>query len=394
MNKPTPTTILNFFSDQFELINELFECHKKDGYLKSEIVNDICHNKSVKIDTLLKYGVIQELRNNYQINKYFSDFISFLLNDYKLDLPSSIEKYTDSINKIFIDLKRESEVNKLIQYINGLIQEIQEFVKVIEANTNKLLDETTELKANIKKIEYSAKVKKASHWIDFYIKPLNNILSKEHFNSVINLLFRISDYANQQRLDYKDFNIRRLFEILYEHTLSANENLLNHSEQLTKELLPLLETIQYEHPILSGLIEFIKHPNDYDDFLPKLISANKYSLFSTSFQEDAQSIIELIQNQEPTIVYEETDFEQPWIFEKEKYKNMLINDLPVQNFFQWCYLTLSQENQLINLEKFYALTSLLFEKEFNAEFCDTEKLPLYLEDYTILSPTINLRYLD
>lgn len=394
MSKSTPKAILNFLHDKFSLISDLFECNKIDNLLKAEIVEQLCRNNDIKIDALLKHGIIRELRSNYELNSYFSDFMSFLLDDYKLDLPSSIQKHTDSIDDIFLSLQRENEVNKIIKYIDGLVREIQEFNRKIETNTNKLLDETTDLKANLEKIEYSAKVKQASLWIDFYIKPLNDILSKEHPNSMINQLGRISAYAYQQKSEFYDFNLRRQFETLYDHTLSANDHLLNHSQRLTKELLPLLETIQYEHPILSRLIEFIKHPDDYNCFLPNLISGSKYSILSTSFEGDALSIIALTQNREPIIIYEETEFEQPWLFDKEKYKNMLIKDMPVDNFFQWCYSTLLQEHQTINLEKFYALTSLLFEKEFDAEFYDYEKFPLFLEDYTIFSPTINLRYLD
>jgi hypothetical protein len=216
-------------------------------------------------------------------------------------------------------------------------------------------------------------------------------LNKEHPQAMTNHLGRISKYANEQRLNFNDLNIKEQFDKLYNYALSADENLLKHSRQLTKELLPLLETIRYEDSILSGLVEFIKNPKDYDSLLPNLISKNKYSVFPTSFEEDALFLIELTSNREPMIVSQETNFEQPWLFNKEKYKNMLTEDLPIDDFFQWCHFTLLNEHTVIDLEKFYSLTSLFFEKEFDVEFFSQGKISITLENHEIVAPIITIR---
>jgi hypothetical protein len=389
MNRPAPKTVLNFLSDHFDLIQELFEVVSRDNFLKSEILSNLSNEHNVKIDTLLKYRIIRELKaGDYEFNNYFFEFISFLLDDFKLDLPESIKKYTEVIEKIYVDLTVETEINKINEYINGLIREMQAFISRIESNTNKLLDETQDLKANIGKIEYSAKVKKAAFWIEFYIKPLNNILNKEYSDSIINTLIRVSHFVNEQRLNFYDVNIRLQYEKLYNNILNAEEYLLEHSRILTKELLPLLETIQYEHPILSGLIEFIKNPYRYTP--PKLFIRKTNRPFSISLYEDAKFIIELTEKKEPIIIKEDIEFEKPWLFDKEKYKKLLLENLPVENFFEWCYLQLSREHQIVDAEKFYSLTSLLFENEFVAEFTDSKKTRLELHDYSILAPKVRL----
>ena len=205
-----------------------------------------------------------------------------------------------------------------------------------------------------------------------------------------NQLSKISKYANTQRLEFDDFNIRGQFDKLYNYTLSADENLLKHSRRLTKELLPLLEVIQYEDSILSGLLEFVKQPKKYNFLLPKLISQNRDSVFPCSFEEDALFIIESSLNRKPLIVLEETTFEKPWLFNKEEYKNMLISNLPIDNFFEWCYSVLLEKYELIDLEKFYSLTSLFFEKDFDIVFSDQEKISLILKDCEVTVPVVSL----
>ncbi|QTA78321.1 Uncharacterized protein dnl_05420 [Desulfonema limicola] len=391
MNKPAPKTVLNFLSEHFEFIYELFNLCKQENFLKSEILISLCNQHDIKINILLTYRIIRELKNgDYQFNNFFFEFVSFLLDDFKLDLPESIRKYTTAIEKIYYDLTTETELNRINEYINGLTREIQEFISRIESNTNKLLDETQDLKANIGRIEYSAKIKMASHWIDFYINPLNSVLNKDHSDSIINKLQRISDFANERRLHFSDVNIRLQYEKLYNHILNAEDDLLKHSRILTKELLPLLETIQYEHPILSGLIEFIKSPDQYTP--PDLFKPKKRSPFSAYFNEDALFILELTEKKEPITIYEDTEFERPWLFDKEKYKKLLLDSLPIDNYFEWCAVELIKEYESIDAEKFYSLAALLFENEFEAEFIDNNKFCIELQDYTVYSPMIRLKH--
>lgn len=389
MIKPPPKTILNFLQNNFELVDTLFQLSKQDNLLKSETIEQQCRNGGVKVDTLVGYGIIRALKSDYELDSALANFMGFLLNDYQLDLPASIQANAESINHIFLDLQQESNVNKITQYIDGLIRELQNFIRRIEGNSQTLLEKTKDLKANPKKLDYSEKVKEASLLIDDHVKPLNSLLSREHPQSMTNQLSKISKYANTQRLEFDDFNIRGQFDKLYNYTLSADENLLKHSRRLTKELLPLLEVIQYEDSILSGLLEFVKEPKKYDSLLPNLISPARDSVFPCSFEEDALFIIESSLNRKPLILIEESIFEKPWLFDKEKYKNMLVVDLPIENFFKWCYVTLLEEYDSINLEKFYSLTSLFFEKDFDVIFSDQKKFFIILENCEVIAPVVS-----
>jgi hypothetical protein len=104
MIKPPPKTILKFLHDNFELINSLFEFSKQDSLLKTEFVEKLCRENGTKADTLINYGIIRALKIDYELDSSLFDFISFLLNDYQLDLPATIQKYANSINQIFLDL--------------------------------------------------------------------------------------------------------------------------------------------------------------------------------------------------------------------------------------------------------------------------------------------------
>ena len=104
MIKPSPKTILNFLQNNFELVDTLFQLSKQDNLLKSETIEQQCRNGGVKVDTLVSYGIIRALKSDYELDSYLADFMEFLLNDYQLDLPASIQANAESINHIFLEL--------------------------------------------------------------------------------------------------------------------------------------------------------------------------------------------------------------------------------------------------------------------------------------------------
>lgn len=57
-----------------------------------------------------------------------------------------------------------------------------------------------------------------------------------------------------------------------------------------------------------------------------------------------------------------------WIFNKELYFTKLTQELPVPNFFEWAGKTLRSEYKTIETEKFFSLTTLLFEDGIDLEF--------------------------
>ena len=177
-------------------------------------------------------------------------------------LPETIEKYHTSIAELFRKIRENINGDKvtLSQRLNDLAIEVRSFYEMVERNTISLLQETRELKANVKKIDYREKIVRASRWIDEYIIPLNKILDINHSTSVANKLYEISEYSNKYRLNFDDENSRVQFEKLYFQLIQVNDNLLRQSKILTNELLPLIERIRTESIILTGWITYLKNP--------------------------------------------------------------------------------------------------------------------------------------
>jgi hypothetical protein len=133
-------------------------------------------------------------------------------------------------------------------------------------------------------------------------------------------------------------------------------------------------------------------------------------LYSESFGQDAKFLLERLQEDESFVLQptEDESFDT-WFFDletKNYYKKKLIQDLPIDNFFQWCYTSLQAEFQEmkcknINTEKFFAVSSLLFlDKEFEKDFqirLDTvfepEKVEIRLEDLILEVPKIHIKIL-
>lgn len=80
----------------------------------------------------------------------------------------------------------------------------------------------------------------------------------------------------------------------------------------------------------------------------------------TRFEQFAQAEV---------VMYEESeaDFDK-WIFDREAFMNKLQSQLPVNDFFGWCYKALQNDFDHIETEKFFALTGLLFDESLQIDF--------------------------
>lgn len=364
-----PKTILNFFTNHFEVIRQLFDLQSKDSFVKKEKLNEILANYDTQVFAQLQdYKFLKRLGDDYEIRGVYFSFLEFILNEFRPLLPETIEKYEHSIGNLFKKIREGIGKDRLIlgQRINDLYNEIKDFSEAVEKNTLRLLAETRELKSNVDKIDYREKVRKASFWIDYYITPLNNILDVNHTNSITNRLFEISTYVNIRRLNFDDEAIRLQFEKVYNFLVQTNDDLLRQSKILTNELLPLIERIRTESMILTGWIEFLKQP--YKAPVPKMFKLDRHMPYSNDMYWNAREFVEQFQHEESIILSDEIDAGEMWVFNKDRYKDMLMSKLPVGNFFEWCGKTLKSEYKEIETEKFFSLTTLLFEDGITLEF--------------------------
>lgn len=365
-----PRTILNFLSNYFDIIKELFDVQLKDGIVKKEVLNSIlAEHESEILNKLIEYKFFKKVADDYEIRPVYFKLLEFILSEFKPLLPETIEKYEHSITSLFKKIKEgiNKDRNILLQRIADLNNEVRDFTEAVEKNTIRLISETKELKANVDKIDYREKVRKASFWIDYYITPLNTILDVSHAQSITNRLLDISQYVNIRRLNFDDETARQQFDKLYTFLVQTNDDLLRQSKILTNELLPLIERIRSESMILTGWIEFLKNPNKSETpFVPKSLRAYPYN--NAMYFNALEYVQEYMQNTDIYLEDVPLNAADKWIFNKEFYRDQLMKELPMPNFFEWAGKTLRSEYKDIETEKFFSLSTLLFEDDIELEF--------------------------
>ena len=390
--KAEPRTILRFLLEYFDIINELYETQSKGGVIAYETLNLITskHNSDIK-SQLIDYKILSPVNDNYEIRTVYYNLIEFILSEFKPLLPETIEKYHVSISELFRKIKENINGDKVIlnQRLTELANEIRTFYEMVEKNTISLLNETRELKANVKKVDYREKIVRASRWIDEYIIPLNKILDINHSASIANKLYDISEYSNKYRLNCDDESTRVLFEKLYFQLIQVNDNLLRQSKILTTELLPLIERIRTESIILTGWITFLKNP--YKQKVPVLFESKRTNIYSNNTFFNASEIFEQFKNETDIYFEDEINNDEKWIFDKEFFTNKLKSNLPVNDFFKWCNKTLKEEYKKVEIEKFFALTTLAFDEDIERDFgAKPEFDKIKINDLTLTVPKITI----
>lgn len=390
--KAEPRTILRFLLEYFDIINELYETQSKGGVIAYETLNQITskHNTDIK-SQLLDYKILSAVNDNYEIRTVYYNLIEFILSEFKPLLPETIEKYHVSISELFRKIKENINGDKVIlnQRLTELANEIRTFYEMVEKNTISLLNETRELKANVKKIDYREKIVRASRWIDEYIIPLNKILDINHSASIANKLYDISEFSNKYRLNCDDESSRVLFEKLYFQLIQVNDNLLRQSKILTTELLPLIERIRTESIILTGWITFLKNP--YKQKVPQLFESKRTNIYSNNTFFNASELFEQFKNETDIYFEDEINTDEKWIFDKEFFTQKLKSNLPVNDFFKWCNKTLKEEYKKVEIEKFFALTTLAFDEDIERDFGKKPEFDkIKINDLTLTVPKITI----
>lgn len=361
-----PISILSFLSRYFDIIRDLFLTQKNEGIIRRETFEIICNQNNAEgiRKTLFKYKIVRPIQDDYELRDVYYNLIEFILFEFRPLLPDEIEKYGLSISELFRKIKEGINSDKTIlqDRIIALSDEVKKFIEAVDKNKIKLLSETRDLKANIKRIDYREKLQRASHWTNQYIIPLNKILDVNHSESIANKLFDISDFVNQKRLNFDNEAIRLQFEKLHKQLIQASDDLRSNHKVFINELIPLIARIRTESLIISGWIEFLKQPNKLNP--PKMFKADKDNPTSTKIYLNTKEYFELFQSSEDYYIEQDEEPKPRWIFNKTRYKRELNKSMPVKDFFSWCNSTLSQEGEISN-EKLLALTTLLFEEEFN-----------------------------
>lgn len=368
MFKSEPKTILQFLATHFDLLRQLFDIQvKNEVILKSQVFDTLKEFESDIENQLFEHKLLVEQNDDYIINEPYFVLFEFILQQFKPLLPEEIEKFGQSIRTLFLHIKEglNQDKNILLDRIEALSNEIKKFTIAVTNNTISLLNESRELKANTRKIEYQEKVQKARYLIDFYIKPLNNILDVGHKQSIYNELLLISKYSNNKRFDYTDEGIRRRFEKLYNLLRQVIKDISKQSIILSNELLPLIDRIRTESEYLQGFHLYLTNGNCYKEIKPpELFTTSRDNLYNPFIYENTKEYFDQFKNEEDVFIEEERGVLEQWIFNKSEYKSQLDSTLPVEDFFSWCKTALSKEKKNFDFDNYFMITSLIFEEDY------------------------------
>lgn len=387
-----PKTILSFLNEHFNDIKTLYRINQKQKTISDAEIEKIFKTKQM-IDRLKEYEIIDERESeSFVLNQIYQNFISFLLDDFSLDMPEQIKKYSNSLSDLYDKLKAENNKNDVIDTIDNLINEVSIFESQLQRNINKLIKDSKFIKINKEKLDYSQKMEKTKKLTATYVTPLNVILN-EHDESIFSIIKRIIGEANNHRFSHVDTNLQNKYQVLYGYYSNISDKLLIQNNLLIQEVLPLLDTIKTENEILSGCITFLNNDKEYS--MPSLLHKRKNTTYSNNAKYDAQNIWEGYQDIDEEIIIDKSEpIQDKWFYNKNKYRSILMESLPIDNFYQFIgkelEKTLEKDLQNIESKKFFDLSKLIFEKDIALSY-KNHRLDIELSDVTLSVPSIKIR---
>ena len=387
-----PKKILRFLEEYFDEIKTIYKLNKLNGLILIEEIETIFNNSNILVDNLIEYEIIeQRIDDTFILNETYGSFISFLLDDFSLDMPEQIEKYHKSLDSLYRKLKSATTKNQIVQTIEALSNEIGKFENQLHKNISKLIKETKYIKANNQKLDYPKKLQKASELTITYVKPLNIIL-QNHSESILYIIDNIIYESSQQRFNNNDENLKKIYTRLYNSYDKTKNEILNKNRLLINEVIPLLDRIRSGSDILTGCINFLNDNHSYT--VPTLLDKQRDITYSTNAEYEAQNIWEGYTDIDEDIIINETKpLEDVWIFNKQKYKNRLLKSLPIENFYIWIYQELENELNIVESKNFFNLSKLIFDNDINVKYIN-KRIEINLSDKVIDVPAIEIRSLN
>lgn len=387
----SPTRILGFMQENFPFIELLYRIRKEDDSIVNEDLQKLCTEKEFNREKLFEYGIlIDQLEGNLIFNIHYKRFIEFLLRESNLSLPERWANQTKTINEAFAKLQICNEKETVVRIIRALRETISEFTTGLNDNLRQLFKDTEEIKTGEKSDnELTVRITKAREWIEVFVKPLNDIFDSRQDVTIIKSIREVLNYSNYKKFEENDYELRQLYEQLYFFSDNTNKELNTIIKHLSNELIPLLRRIESNSLILKGMGIFISKPFERND-LPVLARRKNHVVYSQQFADEASLFLDQFKNRE--LVHFENDeiAIDDWIPDSEHYKNELTSNLPVDNFYQWCFDQLKSETENVDVIKFISLANLIHEKEFYAEFSENQNFEIELTDVIINLPKVKL----
>ncbi len=398
MYKPvTPEETLRYMSKNLHALRLLFEASRRQGYvLEQAVFEKICIENDLDLSDLLRLKFIkQQPTQDYKLRKQYTDFLEFIFESAALNLPDRFKFHADAIRAQFNDLQQEIDPLKLPDHITSLQSQLDDFLTEIDTQTRQLLRDTEALKATgERESSLQERISTATRWLDSFIHPLTQVLQASSPDAIVAHLHHINTYAHQRSLFEPDPELARLFRYLYGEALRINEELTRLSNQIVRELMPMLERIRTSSKIMAGffhLLEDVRQNTTPAVPFYGLLSRRNRKVYSTDWKVRAEMLLDNFFIEPERFVEETVDIEDDWLPDTNHFKNSLKESLPVENFYTWCYDFLKTETPNITLNKFFSVSKLLLDSDFEADFLENaERFDLELEDATLSLPQIKL----
>ena len=401
MIKLSGKQILSFLQNHYEFVKEIFDASKPDFIIDSGLLNrfieeyNLNHEPKISLNKLLDVKFCRQLpTKDYKVNRSYADFLQFLFDDFTLDLPETLKQRYQTMFELFSKLKTENKTGKKIVLISNIISVIDVFLNDIHRQTHRLLVDTESLKVNAKEYsDLSKRLDKAIFWIEEYIDPLNKILEKGHPESFYSAIVEIQSYTSEKRFLVESYKLKKEYNKLYSSALYARAELDQNLQRLTRELKPLLDRIKSDSMILSGFYHFVEnvdYPENYIVPIPSMIKKNKGKAFYKEFDSEAQFYVDRFNYKTADTFYDEHIEDLDWLPDSKHFKERLLEERVVDNFYKWCFNVLEEYTNEITIEKYFTITNLLLEEDLAVDYENEERQKIKLTDATLLMPKVKI----
>jgi hypothetical protein len=394
--------ILRFLNTHYEFVHSAFAAGKPHFMIDSDKFMRLLHDYNAKNESKISlYRLTSEVKfcrqlstGEYKLNRNYIPFLEYLFNDFVLNLPETLKNRYQAVFNHFNSLKDETSSYRIILLTQEIINVIEDFLSDIEGQTQRLLRDTEALKVNVgNHSAFSTRIQRANFWIDEYIIPLNAILDKDRADSIVNMIIKLQQYSNEKRLLSDNYELKLEFEKLYACAVNAKSELDRTLSKLTRELLPLLERIKSDSIILNGFYHFVENiddPKAYIAELPHIVRRTKSSVTSKSFAAEAEFYIDQFSYLTPEILFNESEESIEWLPDAGYFKEQLLKEDGVKDFYKWCLTSLEEQTDTITLSKFFTLTNMLLDEDLVVEYKDEKRQEIKLADATLLMPKIKV----
>lgn len=384
-----PVQILAFVTSFFNEIKVIYKLEKEYGSITYSQLKTTFDRDST-IDKLFEYDILEEMVDeSFKIKEVWYALIESLLDETSLDMPEQISKYHLSLTELYTKLKSSKSKNEVVEYTKSLDKEISRFESQLKRNIKELIEETRYIKVNSDKLNYKEKMKKASELSNLYLEPFN-IIMQNHSDSLMSIIADISEEANKQRFLNTDNILQKLYTKVYMAFCRVEREVQNNNRLLINEVGPLLERIKSESVLLSGFSLFLRNNKKYE--VPKLLLKTNNKVYYRDAIWEAKEIWDgYYEIQEDVVMQSIETVKKEWMYNETKYLNKLEKVLPVNNFYNWIYMELKLETEIVDSKMFLQLSKLIHNRSIEAIYTDNERKKIILEDKIMNVPIVGIK---